>query len=381
MTARRFEQILRCFNCSSDNNDDTLGKVSILLNKIIKNSQAMFYPKESLSLDQSLLLFRGRLRFRVYIKNKKTKYGIKFYELCSSDGYILNTEIYKGKDSSADADSSKVDSLVFRLMEPYLNKGHHIYMDNYYNSVALSSKLLAQKTHSTGTLRNNRRGNPKEVTSAKLKRGEHIWRRNNEIYVSKWKDKRDVLSISTAHVPQLVEVQNKFKKKITKPLDIVKYNENMSGIDRADQMISYYSCPSKTVRWYKKVIFHLLDIAMWNSFYIYKHNLEKKPSFISFRKEVLRDLLWIEGKKDGREFVAKVAVRTKRRLTRMNEKENHILEEIPRPEKSTRTGKFYKRCRQYSLEKNRKETAWQCNICVGNPPLCVGKCFEKWHEK
>jgi len=137
--------------------------------------------------------------------------------LCSSDGYILNTEIYKGKDSSTDADSSKVDSLVFRLMEPYLNKGHHIYMDNYYNSVALSSKLLAQKTHSTGTLRNNRRGNPKEVTSAKLKRGEHIWRRNNEIYVSKWKDKRDVLSISTAHVPQLVEVQNKFKKKIQNP--------------------------------------------------------------------------------------------------------------------------------------------------------------------
>lgn len=87
-------------------------------------------------------------------------------------------------------------------------------MDNYYNSVALSSKLLAQKTHSTGTLRNNRRGNPKEVTSAKLKRGEYIWRRNNEIYVSKWKDKRDVLSISTAHVPQLVEVQNKLKKKI-----------------------------------------------------------------------------------------------------------------------------------------------------------------------
>lgn len=93
MTARRFEQILRCFNCSSDNNDDTLGKVIILLNKIIKNSQAMFYPKESLSLDESLLLFRGRLRFRVYIKNKKTKYGIKFYELCSSDGYILNTNL------------------------------------------------------------------------------------------------------------------------------------------------------------------------------------------------------------------------------------------------------------------------------------------------
>jgi len=44
----------------------------------------------------------------------------------------------------------------------------------------------------------------------------------------------------------------------------------MSGIDRADQMVKYYSSPRKQSRWYKKVLFHLLDITVRNTFFIYK---------------------------------------------------------------------------------------------------------------
>lgn len=33
-----------------------------------------------------------------------------------------------------------------------------------------------------------------------------------------------------------------------KPAEISGYNTNMSGIDRADQMINYYTCPRKTIR-------------------------------------------------------------------------------------------------------------------------------------
>ncbi|VEN54098.1 unnamed protein product, partial [Callosobruchus maculatus] len=129
MSGRRFEQILRCLNCSdNDNKDDNLYKVSWLVKAVINSSQNMFSPPEALSLDESLLLFRGRLKFRVYIKNKKSKYGIKFYELCSSDGYVLNIEIYKGKSNREDArGSTKINSLVLRLLEPFLDKGHHIY--------------------------------------------------------------------------------------------------------------------------------------------------------------------------------------------------------------------------------------------------------------
>jgi hypothetical protein len=62
-------------------------------------------------------------------------------------------------------------------------------MDNYYNSVTLSNVLLNKQTQVTGTLRNNRKGNPKEVVNKKLKKGEHVWKRRGLVYVSKWKDK------------------------------------------------------------------------------------------------------------------------------------------------------------------------------------------------
>ncbi|KAI0980031.1 hypothetical protein GJ496_001403 [Pomphorhynchus laevis] len=45
----------------------------------------------------------------------------------------------------------------------------------------------------------NRKGLPQEITRRKLRKGEHVWRRQNQTYVSKWKDKRDVLCLTTAY--------------------------------------------------------------------------------------------------------------------------------------------------------------------------------------
>ncbi|KAG5867372.1 hypothetical protein JTB14_008488 [Gonioctena quinquepunctata] len=41
---------------------------------------------------------RGRLISRQYVKNRKSKYGIKFYKHTTYEGYILNMEIYQGRD-------------------------------------------------------------------------------------------------------------------------------------------------------------------------------------------------------------------------------------------------------------------------------------------
>ncbi|GLV46372.1 uncharacterized protein CBL_20714, partial [Carabus blaptoides fortunei] len=246
MSGRRFEQILRCLSCYEKpdqkkiSTETKLGKVSDLVSLVIKNFQQAYMPGEKLSLDESLLLFRGRLSFRQYIKSKKARYGIKFFELTTFDGYVLNLEIYQGKAAETDG---KTSSIVKRLMAPYLNRGHHLYMDNFYNSVGLSKELLELKTHTTGTLRRNRKENPKVVVNQKLKRGEYIWRRSGDVYVSKWHDKRDVIVISTANHPELIEVRNRFNNLKVKPRAVSDYNENMSGVDRCDQMVEYYSSP------------------------------------------------------------------------------------------------------------------------------------------
>ena len=54
-----------------------------------------------------------------------------------------------------------------KLMKPYLDKGHGLYMDNFYNSVGLSELLHNRKTHIIGTLKTNRKDNPKSITQTK----------------------------------------------------------------------------------------------------------------------------------------------------------------------------------------------------------------------
>ncbi|CAI6356469.1 unnamed protein product [Macrosiphum euphorbiae] len=217
MSGRRFDQILNCFSVQYTDryNNEVIGpmmKVQPLFDTLIQNFQTAFIPTEHLSIDESLLLHRGRIIFRQYIKNKKARYGIKFYELTSYDGYVLNIEMYQGKQeqSAVPSRTSKIDSIVLRLMNNYLNKGFSLYMDNYYNSVTLSNTLLELKTHTTGTLRKNRKGNPKVVVDNKLKKGQHVWRRKNNVYVSKWKDKRDVLCITTRVHPKLIQSENRY---------------------------------------------------------------------------------------------------------------------------------------------------------------------------
>lgn len=222
------------------------------MNIILDNSENCYSPKKQLSLDESLLMHCGSLSFRQYIKTKKKRYGL-FYEFCSFDEYILNFELYTGKREDEEI-GPKTNLLVKRLMAPYLNKGHHLYVDNYYNSVSLTKKLLAQKTHCTGTLCKDRKENPNYVMKRKLKKGEQVWRRNPDgIYESKRKDKRDFYSFG--------QIKNK-------PHHIAEYNNYMSGIDPSDQLIRYYCSSKKALRWYKKVLFHFLDMSVWNAFFL-----------------------------------------------------------------------------------------------------------------
>lgn len=80
MSCRRFEIILRIF-CCADQKAKKIQKVKPLLDMLLNQFQSVYSPQKELSLDEQLLHFRGVLSFRVYIKNKKDSYGIKFFEL------------------------------------------------------------------------------------------------------------------------------------------------------------------------------------------------------------------------------------------------------------------------------------------------------------
>ena len=159
-------------------------------------------------------------------------------------------------------------AIVLKLMEDFLGKGYTVFADNYYNSVKLTNFMSKKQTYICGTLRSDRKGNPKEVVSKKLKKGEVEWKRRETVVVSKWKDKRDVLTISNKHKLELVPVKNKKGEVRMKPNIVRDYNNGMSGIDRSDQMLPYYQGLWKSVWWYKKIGFHFIKMFVHNLFYL-----------------------------------------------------------------------------------------------------------------
>ena len=71
-------------------------------------------------------------------------------------GYICGFNVYTGKDSKHDdAECTKTTSTVMDLLDSInlLDKGHHVFFDNYFNSPELIETLLQRKPQGCGTVR------------------------------------------------------------------------------------------------------------------------------------------------------------------------------------------------------------------------------------
>lgn len=55
----------------------------------IFNFKRIYTPSKNLDIDEYLSLWKGRLKFRVYIPNKRERYGVKIYMLCESPSAYL----------------------------------------------------------------------------------------------------------------------------------------------------------------------------------------------------------------------------------------------------------------------------------------------------
>lgn len=76
------------------------------------------------------------------------------------------------------------------------------------------------------TLRLNRKFNSGSVVKTKLKKGKIIASQNqNNIVVLKWKDKRDILMLSSKYKNNTVLMNNKRGKQVVKSQMLIDYNK------------------------------------------------------------------------------------------------------------------------------------------------------------
>ena len=75
-----------------------------------------------------------------------------------------------------------------------------------------------------------------------------------------------------------------------KPAIVVDYNHHMGHVDNANRMASSYTASRQTCKWTKKLFFHLLDLAIVNS-YMLLSSCGGKISHRDFRLALIREML------------------------------------------------------------------------------------------
>ena len=292
---------------------------------------------------------------------------------------ILTILYAPGKDDTLPASSSVTESVVLELAKGLENRGHNLYCDNYYTSIPLFSSLQRLGFGACGTVRSNRRGVPKEVTTTKLAKGEVLTAQaDHGILAMQWKDKRAVTLLSTIHDDSMVSKVRRTRlapggrEEISKPHLVEEYNTYMGGVDKSDQLLSYYGFSHRTVKWWRRAFYHLLDVASVNAFILYTESNQPgmKLNHENFRIQLAIQLLEEAATTPPPPLLHPPPFA---RLT-----EHHFPEKVP----PRVTGQAAQpECVVCTKQKGRgrKTTTYQCKQC--KLPMCIVPCFELYHTK
>ena len=157
MARNRFRVIKSCLHIADNHSlaQSKVAKALPLLELLRTDCQQFGVFHKNLSINKSMVPYRGLRSAKQYIKGKPVKFGYKLWMLCNSDGYPYNFEIYCGKDES------KTNPLgtyvVEKMLSPVTNPSQHVvFFDNFFTSHTLLTNLFGENVGACVTIRNNR---------------------------------------------------------------------------------------------------------------------------------------------------------------------------------------------------------------------------------
>lgn len=401
MTMKRFLKILRYVHLAdnsvmpkkSDANYDKLYKIRPLASYLSEKFKDNFNPSRNISIDESMVAFKGRSTLKQYMPLKPIKRGFKVWAMaCSQTGYLIDFKIYEGKSDTTD-NLALGERVVLQLSQYLSGRGYCLYYDNFFSSFELLHKLAEEKLFGCGTFRTNRKFFPKSELCAdkSLSLGQCDFASSGEITVYKWKDRssKPVIVASNMHNPSEKTTVHRRNKKgereaVVCPSAIRDYNLHMGGVDMFDQLHSSYNISWKSRRWWMKIFYYLIDAAVVNSYIAYKtahktanNNSSKCMTHLQFRSALVDELIgtFCSLKKRGRESDPNGTGRknnsrygrsTVANSVRLSNVGNHL------PVTST-----YRRCAFCSTKEHQKRSNMICQAC--NVALCKG-CFHPYHN-
>lgn len=313
MTRKRFFSIRSHLKVVVDNDvseetrrNDKLWKVKPLADKI-RNTCLSLERRPVVAIDEQMIPFTGVCAVKQFVRGKPNPEGLKNFVCATPEGLILDFEIYQGKGTlleACDVNLGVGPSAVIRLTRS-LKPGTQVFVDRFFTTIPLLEYLLNKNIVCTGTIMKSRIPSAVHLTSEKIikkfPRGftEQTVRNDGKINVVQWFDQKPIIIASTGLGEQPTDICKRWSKKESKYLQVPRpniikcYNNSMGGIDLIDRMISYYRMSARTKKWTVKTILHLIDLAVANSWILYREDrkkLEDMPreilQFLAFKLEV-----------------------------------------------------------------------------------------------
>ena len=110
-----------------------------------------------------------------------------------------------------------------------------------------------------------------------------------------WQDKRQVFFMLTTYYDAGTKTVPRRTKsgvvEVHKPTTIIEYTAKMGAVDRADHLCTSYNFARKSVKWWRKLFFWMLDVAAVNSFILFNYcqvnkRTQKLDTHLQYRKKV-----------------------------------------------------------------------------------------------
>ena len=280
---------------------DPMHKVRPMIDLFNTRAADVYKPTQHLSVDEAMIPFKGRHPSRQYMPKKPVKWGFKVWVCAEAgSGYALQLEVYEGKARSQERiDRRSKHGLGFDVVEhltrQYQGYYHVVCIDRFFSSVTLAEHLLQQKTYVMSTVMMNRKGLPAAAKKLRLKKYQPLHQyRKGDLLLTVFFDKRQISHLSTGCLPGLSDSG-------VKPIVNVAYNKHMGGVDLCDQHNSYYKVGRKTVKWYKYIVWYLINLAISNAYVAYKASrpppivtdaaAEAQPRGVKTHKEFRLDVI------------------------------------------------------------------------------------------
>ena len=214
-----------------------------LLDILCPRFESAFKPGEYVAVDEAMIAFKGRASFRQYIRGRPHPFGIKAFVLADSNtGYVYQLRLYFGGETDLLVDPSLLQTTgtVLTLTQPLEGLGHHVLTVSIHPlswqwswNVGVWLSLVQPKSTDGQAI--------KSAGKNRLQRGSVRAYRAGKTMALQWQDKRTITVISTTESCNIVQVRTHRGQLKEKPKVVQLYNEYMLGVDKMDQLATYYS--------------------------------------------------------------------------------------------------------------------------------------------